>query len=563
MQMENLGWIVAVLAVVLAVFGLFVAGRGRRALQEQATAGQSAAAVAESRLVDLAAAHATLNEAHRALSAEHLALSGERESLRTSLAKTTEDLRRAVVESNGLRQSLEQSVANATRFDSDLRVAVANNANLTQRVEALETRVRGADEANRLQADRFAEVAAQAKALETQRDALLAQLAEQKNWVVEQTRFFEEKVTTVTARLMEERSLALTEVNKREMDAVVLPFKTQLEEFRQRVDQIHTTETRERGQLHEQIVQLTNLNQTVSQRAEELTNALTITSKSTGDWGETIMRRILEDSGLKEGREYSLQHSIQGEDGERLQPDAVVFLPENRQVIVDSKASNKAWKEYCAAADEATRALHLAAHVASLRAHIRGLSAKKYEASPDLHTVDFVLMFVPVEGALLTAFQHDDTLYTDAYRSKIILVTPSTLMAVLKLVEGMWQFQKRKESADKIADAGKRLYEKLTTFANTFLEVGEAIEKAHGTFEKAKGQLSTGRGNAIRIAQQMVELGVAPATGKVLPAELVQSAGEAETDVEEVAKAGETAALPGRDVAGELLEAAAIGSVTQ
>ena len=527
--MESLGWIVALLAVILAaVVMLLVAGRGRRALQEQAAAAQSAAAVAESRLADLAAAHASLSETHRALSADHLALSGERESLRTSLAKTTEDLRRAVVESTGLRQSLDQSVANATKLESDWRVAAANNTSLTQRVEALDARIRAAEETSRQQADRYAEVAAHAKALETQRDGLLAQLAEQKNWVVEQTRFFEEKVTTVTARLMEERSLALTEVNKREMDAVVLPFKTQLEEFRQRVDQIYTTETRERGQLHEQIVQLTNLNQSVSQRAEELTNALTITSKSTGDWGETIMKRILEDSGLKEGREYSLQHSIQGEDGERLQPDAVVFLPENRQVIVDSKASNKAWKEYCAATDEAGRELHLAAHLASLRAHIRGLSAKKYEASPDLHTVDFVLMFVPVEGALLTAFQHDETLYTDAYRSKIILVTPSTLMAVLKLVEGMWQFQKRKESADKIADAGKRLYEKLTTFANTFLEVGEAIEKAHGTFEKAKGQLSTGRGNAIRIAQQMVELGVGPAPGKTLPAELVQLAGDPE-----------------------------------
>jgi len=555
--MESLGWVVALVAVILvAVVMLLVAGRGRRALQEQAAAAQSAAAVAESRLADLAAAHASLGETHRALSADHLALSGDRESLRTSLAKTAEDLRLAVIESTGVRQSLEQSVANATKLESDWRVAAANNSNLTQRVEVLEARIRAAEETGRQQADRYAEVAAHAKALETQRDGLLAQLAEQKNWVVEQTRFFEEKVTTVTARLMEERSLALTEVNKREMDAVVLPFKTQLEEFRQRVDQIYTTETRERGQLHEQIVQLTNLNQTVSQRAEELTNALTITSKSTGDWGETIMKRILEDSGLKEGREYSLQHSIQGEDGERLQPDAVVFLPENRQVIVDSKASNKAWKEYCAATDDAGRELQLAAHIASLRAHIRGLSAKKYEASPDLHTVDFVLMFVPVEGALLTAFQHDEALYTDAYRSKIILVTPSTLMAVLKLVEGMWQFQKRKESADKIADAGKRLYEKLTTFANTFLEVGEAIEKAHGTFEKAKGQLSTGRGNAIRIAQQMAELGVGPAPGKVLPAELVQLAGDPE--------AGESDGdAPGRDLAGELLEAPPPGSVTQ
>jgi DNA recombination protein RmuC len=140
--------------------------------------------------------------------------------------------------------------------------------------------------------------------------------------------------------------------------------------------------------------------------------------------------------------------------------------------------------------------------------------------------VDFVLMFVPVEAALLTALAHDETLYTDAYRAKIILVTPSTLMAVLKLIEGMWAFQKRKESADKIAEAGRKLYEKLTVFSNTFVEIGEAIEKAHGTFEKARGQLSSGKGNTIRLAQRMLELGVQPAPGKVMPPELVTLAEE-------------------------------------
>jgi DNA recombination protein RmuC len=152
---------------------------------------------------------------------------------------------------------------------------------------------------------------------------------------------------------------------------------------------------------------------------------------------------------------------------------------------------------------------------------VKGLAEKDYSRSPDLQSVDFVVMFVPVEAALLTAFAADESLYTDAFRSKIIMVTPSTLMAVVKLVEGLWTLQKRKESADEIAEAGRRLYEKLTSFAGTFVEIGDAIHKTHGAFEKAQGQLSTGKGNAIRLAERMVELGVAPAAGKTMPMELL------------------------------------------
>jgi DNA recombination protein RmuC len=207
-------------------------------------------------------------------------------------------------------------------------------------------------------------------------------------------------------------------------------------------------------------------------------------------------------------------------DGERVQPDAVIFLPENRQLVVDSKVSNKAWKEYCNESDEELRKSRLKEHLASLRAHVKALAGKDYSRSPDLKSVDFAVMFVPVEAALLKAFEVDESLYSDAFRSKVILVTPSTLMAVVKMVEGLWTLQKRKESADEIAEAGRRLYEKLTTFAVTFVEVGEAIQRAHGTFERAQGQLATGKGNAIRLAQRMVELGVAPAAGKVMPLQL-------------------------------------------
>lgn len=356
------------------------------------------------------------------------------------------------------------------------------------------------------------------------------QLAEQKQWVSEQTRHFETSVLAAAARLMEERGKAFTELNQKEVNTVVAPFKEQLAEFRQRVDHIYTEDAKERGSLKAQIEQLTMMNQAMSAQAERLVNALTITSKSVGDWGETILGNILEDSGLRRGHEYELQVSMRDADGELLRPDAVIRLPESRQLVIDSKVSNKAWAEYCAATSDEERAAKLREHLASLRNHIKGLSGKRYSELPGAAGVDFVLMFVPVEAALLTAFVKDPALYTDAYRSRIVLVTPSTLMAVVKLVEGIWTFQKRKESADEIAEAGRKLYEKLTNFAQTFVDVGEAIADAGKAHEKALGQLRDGRGSAIRLAEQMKALGVTPAAGKQMPAVLLRDAERADPD---------------------------------
>jgi DNA recombination protein RmuC len=374
--------------------------------------------------------------------------------------------------------------------------------------------------AQQLQAEVIA-LTGERERLKAELEAQVQRLVAQKTWLDEQMRFFEEKVGGATARLLEERGRAFTEVNRRELDTLVTPFKEQLTEFRQRIDTIYAAETGDRSRLHQQIEHLTQLNQSVSKAAEGLTQALTISSKATGDWGETILQRILEESGLREGQGYSLQHSIRSADGERQQPDAVVFLPENRQVIIDAKVSNKAWKDYCDTTDDGLRAQALAAHLASLRAHIKGLAARDYTRSPDLTAVDFVLMFVPVEAALLTALSADESLYGEAYRAKIVLVAPSTLMAVIKLVEGLWVFQKRRESAEEIAEAGRKLFEKLTTFAQSFVEVGASLAKAQGVYEKARDQLSTGRGSAIKLALQMRELGVTPGPGKEIPPSLI------------------------------------------
>ena len=358
--------------------------------------------------------------------------------------------------------------------------------------------------------------------LQAEREASRGDLAKQEQWIREQTQHFEKSVLAASSKLMEESGRALTERNQKEVGAVVTPFKEQLAEFRQRVDLIYSADTKERSSLKEQIAQLTSLNQAMSVQAQQLTNALTVSSKSTGDWGETILARILEESGLQRGREYDLQVVVTGRNAETLRPDAVINLPESRHLVVDSKVSNKAWTEYCAAVDETEKAAKLRLHLASLRAHIKDLSGKGYTDSPELTTVDFVLMFVPVEAALLTAFAKDPDLYGEAHRARIVLVTPSTLMAVIKLVQSIWTVQKRKESADELFEVGRKLYEKMTNFAETFEKVGDAIRASGDAYEKAFGQLKTGRGSAIKLAENMKQLGVTPASGKQMPAALLQ-----------------------------------------
>jgi DNA recombination protein RmuC len=498
-------------------------GTRRQKSTDAANALQIRLSIAESQLADLNARF-TLQDNELGTSRASV---GELLAKNARLEATAKQVEQAGAELSKERSTLNEELRGErdlrTRFEADSRVAKARAEGLDQELVLARRQLNELEGERKAASQLIANLTGDKQGLAKEREGLREQLAAQKQWIEEQTAQFERKVLAAAATMMEERGKAFTESNRKEVDAVIAPFKEQLAEFRARVDHIYTSDTRERGELRAQIEHLTNLNQAVSNQAERLTNALTVASKSTGDWGETIMQRILEDSGLREGNEYRLQHSITDVDGDRVQPDAVIFLPENRQLVIDSKVSNKAWTEYCHETDDEERKARLKEHLASLRAHVKSLAAKDYSRSPDLQSVDFVVMFVPVEAALLTAFAADESLYTDAFRSKIIMVTPSTLMAVVKLVEGLWTLQKRKESADEIAEAGRRLYEKLTSFAGTFVEVGEAIQKAHGTFEKAQGQLATGRGNAIKLAERMVELGVAPAAGKTMPMGLLEA----------------------------------------
>jgi DNA recombination protein RmuC len=473
-------------AVAAGVIVYALRGAGIRRLERELEQARSAGAVAEARHADLNAAHQALQASQSATQREHA------ETLAAWQARSADlDARVQVLASR------EQAALQAEKAAGE-------------KLASAEAEARGAQQ-------RLAQASADQSALQATHRGLLEQVEKQRQWIEEQTRHFQQAVVLEATRLMDERGKAFTELNRKEVDAVVAPFKVQLEEFRRRVDEIHTVEARARGALDEKILSLTQLNRTVSDQAERLVKALTVSSKSTGDWGETILARILEDSGLRAGRDYKLQVAIKGAGGEDYRPDAILYLPDDRQLVVDSKVSNRAWTEYCAASDEAQREALLKEHLLSLRTHIKGLAAKEYARSPDLKTVDFVLMFVPVEAALLTALVSDDGLYAEAYRQRIILVTPTTLMAVVRMALGLWTFQTRMESIEEIVEVGRKLYEKLTNFAESFVDVGRAIEDAKLAHAKAQGQLASGRGNAVKLAEQLKELGVTPSAGKAMP----------------------------------------------
>ncbi|HZP88574.1 MAG TPA: DNA recombination protein RmuC [Burkholderiales bacterium] len=523
-MITNIYFLIAVAFAAGGLASFAFMSRRQGALQSALAVLRVEANAASARLLEVegecAALKVAIEESQRRHQDSLVSVAGERERALGTLVTVQERAEK-------LQESLTFAESERGQLQQERAQLIAEHEGATRRAQESEMRLREATEliktlqaAERQQATRIAELMATDGSLRSELESRSRQLAEQRQWVEEQKLMLEQQFKAMMSQMMEEKSSAFSEFNKKELQSIIEPFKGQLGEFRQRVDHIFQNDTQDRSKLREEIRSLTSFNQTVSKQTLDLTNALTINTKATGNWGETILKRILEDSGLVEGRNYRLQPSITGSEENRQRPDAIIYLPELRQVIVDAKVSNKAWKEYCSATDEIERKEHFRAHVESLRMHIRTLAERNYSGSPELQTVDFVLMFVPVEPALLEVLAFDESLYTDAYQKKVVLVTPTTLMAVVKLIEGIWVVQKRKDSAEKVFEAGRKLYEKLVNFAETFEEIGRSIERMQVQYVKARGQLAKGKGSAIDLAEGMCELGVVPSRGKVLPESL-------------------------------------------
>ena len=325
-------------------------------------------------------------------------------------------------------------------------------------------------------------------------------------------------------KIFEEKTEKFTHQNKTNLESLLNPFRDQMSAFKQKVDDVYDKEAKDRVALSEQVKQLRDLNQQLSQDAVNLTRALKGDSKARGNWGEVILSKVLERSGLKEGREYEVQETHKNEEGSRIQPDVVINLPESKDIVVDSKVSLVTYEIFSTTEDEKERATALQQHIASIRAHVRDLSGKNYEELKGLRTLGYVLMFIPIEPAFLLAVGEDPELFNDAMSKNIFIVSPSNLLITLKTINAMWQYAYQNENALEIAQKAGGMYDKFVSFVESFDLVGSRLEQAEESWSQARGQLVTGKGNLVKRADDLKQMGVR--TKKQLPSDFVSSSGD-------------------------------------
>lgn len=307
--------------------------------------------------------------------------------------------------------------------------------------------------------------------------------------------------------LMEEKGKQLTDRQEGTLKLLLDPFKERIKEFQEQVRVAYDKEGKERFLLKSEVAKLVEQNQRLSQDADNLTKALKGDHQSQGAWGEMILDKLLESSGLVKGQEYSMQESTTQADGTRLRPDAVIFLPEEKHLIIDSKVSLLHYEQYCTATDDAERTRLLRQHVDSMRIHAKGLSDKNYTKLYDVSSVDFVLMFVPIEPAFLLALRERPEIFQEAYDRQVVMVTHSTLMATLRTIHGLWKNERIARNHMAIAERAGLLYEKFVGFTEDLGRIGKHVNDARDSYEKAVGKLSEGPGNLVRQVEMLKDLG--------------------------------------------------------
>jgi DNA recombination protein RmuC len=327
-------------------------------------------------------------------------------------------------------------------------------------------------------------------------------------------------------QILEEKSKRFAEQNQQNLDILLKPLQEKLTDFRKQVDETYQSEARERFALKQEVEKLAGLNLRMTDETRALTNALKGESKTQGDWGELVLETILENSGLRKGEEYLVQDTQTISDGSRLQPDVVIRLPESKHLVIDSKVSITAYTRYIQADDDTIKTAELNSHVLSIKQHIQGLSAKNYQDLYGVGSIDFVLMFIPIEPAFLAAMRHAPDIYQEALKKNIVIVCPSTLLATVRTVAHLWRQEHQNRNAQEIARQCASLYDKFVGFVEDLDKVGQRLEQAQISYSDAVGKLKTGRGNLIRTAENVKKLGVKP--NKSLPSKLTDVADDDE-----------------------------------
>lgn len=333
--------------------------------------------------------------------------------------------------------------------------------------------------------------------------------------------------------ILEQKGAAFTERNRENLQSILNPLSEKIRLFEKKVEETYDKESKQRFSLQQEIHNLQELNKRISEDALNLTRALKGESKTQGTWGEVILERVLERSGLRRGSEYEVQVNLRSEEGRSRQPDVIVHLPEGKNVIIDAKVSLSAYERYSSETDDALRAEHLKQHLQSIRNHVKQLSDKDYHQLKDVQSLDFVILFLPVEAAFTLAIQEDNRLFTEAFEKNIMLVGPSTLLATLRTIQNIWRYEHQNRNAMEIAARAGRLYDKFVAFAEELETIGRYLGQTQKSYETARNRLTSGSGNLVGQVEKLKKLG-ARASKQLSPQMLSEAADEDPADTSAV-----------------------------
>lgn len=446
----------------------------------------------------------------------------ERGSAERSIELATAEERRRAAEREAQRVAAiaEDWRRRAEQLEAQLRTASharSTSQATAERVPGLEASLARAEAAG-------AEARSEVGRLRTLLEAERKQSAEKLSLLEQAKETLTHQFENLARGILDEKSRRFTEASHHQLEQLMEPLKTKLAEFRGKVEEVYFKEGEARTRLSQEVRHLMELNQTLSRDAQNLARALRGSAQTQGAWGELILEQILEGAGLVEGEHYVTQAHHRRDDGRRVRPDVIVNLPEGRSLVIDAKVSLTAYTSFVEAELEEHKESALRQHLDSLRGHIRGLSAKSYHDLPGVRSLDFVLMFVPVEPAFMLAIGEDRSLFTEAWERNVLLVSPSTLIFVLRTVAHLWRQEAQSRNAQEIAKRGAQLYDKLELFVRSLDDMGSHLRGAQEAYATAKNRLVDGKGNAIWLAEQLKRLGVQP--NNALPAEWAEAAAE-------------------------------------
>ncbi len=350
--------------------------------------------------------------------------------------------------------------------------------------------------------------------LSNEKTKLETLLNEKENQLTEQKKFIEDlnekqklQFKELANKILEEKTKKFTETNKENIDQILSPLKERIHEFEKKVEEVYDKESKERFNLKEEVKRLSELNKEINQSAVNLTNALKGEAKTQGNWGEMILENILERSGLIKNREYFTQSSFTNDNGKRLQPDVIVKYPGDKSIIIDSKVSLTAYERYVSANDENEREQALKQHIISIKNHVKELSEKSYQNIYDIKTLDFVMMFIPIEPSYLAAIKADDNLWNYAYEKRVLLISPTNLIAALKMVSSLWQQEYQGRNAIEIARQSGDLYDKFVGLTDDLIDLGKKFNQTQNVYQNTMKKLSEGKGNLVSRVEKIKKLG--------------------------------------------------------